>query len=212
MNGRGVPAICLSEDIEAGGYYFMLLHSGCKIHAFSWREVPIHNNVIERVEELATIEKQPKLQNKTPLFEWSPGNKIDDLDEDDETVMGANMNLENEDDDREIDNLDEDEESHDNPIITDDKNEEENKIYEDVTEEDEEIESLDKVNHDFDEEIQEEDETFFENNDNDNETRSIQKAILKTCYTTSLAIAAFSRNHAHLSFPTDVLLYPLVGS
>ena len=81
MKTRSVPGIALSEANDKGGHFFMSLFTGQLIHGFGWQEVPIHDDVIKRVEELAEIEKQPKMADRVPLFEWSPGYEI--LDEQD---------------------------------------------------------------------------------------------------------------------------------
>lgn len=57
MNSRSVPAITLEESNENGGHYFMNLHTGCHIHSYEWTELPIDNNVITRVKELAKNEQ-----------------------------------------------------------------------------------------------------------------------------------------------------------
>ena len=43
-----------------------------------WEELPIDEDVIERVERLAMEENQPMHNDKYPLFEWSPGLVIND--------------------------------------------------------------------------------------------------------------------------------------
>ena len=92
MKSRSVPSIALSEANEKGGHFFMSLYTGQKIHGFGWEELPIHDDVISRVEELAEDEKQPRLLNRVPLFEWAPGYKI--TDEEDENVNPINEETE----------------------------------------------------------------------------------------------------------------------
>ena len=77
MNARDVPDIVRTSN-SAGRNYFMSLHSGKRIHSYQWGELPIGNYVIERVEELAEIEKQPLMHNGIPSFEWAPGMEITD--------------------------------------------------------------------------------------------------------------------------------------
>ena len=77
MRTRGTPAIALSESNNKGGQYFMSLYSGKKIHAYAWEELNPHEDVITRVHELAELEDQPILVDKSPLFEWAPGVTID---------------------------------------------------------------------------------------------------------------------------------------
>ena len=92
MKTQGVPGIALSESNQKGSQYFMSLYTGNKIHAFRWKELPVHDDVINRVEELAEIEKQPKMSNRVPLFEWSPGVEI--VNEDQENIENNNNNIE----------------------------------------------------------------------------------------------------------------------
>lgn len=98
MKSRGVDAISLSEVGLSGGQYFMSLETGAKIHGYEWENLPISDTVIERVHELATIEKQPKIKKGEPMYEWSPGVPIlSDFDEMDinEVEEPQNMNNEN---------------------------------------------------------------------------------------------------------------------
>ena len=50
MKTRSVPGIALSESNVKGGQYFMPLYTGKRIHAFGWKELLIHDDVIQRVE------------------------------------------------------------------------------------------------------------------------------------------------------------------
>ena len=76
MKSRAVPAIGLRRSNNAGCHYFMSLYSGKRIHGYKWKELPIDNYVIARVEELAEDEKQPLIRNGMPIFEWAPGEPI----------------------------------------------------------------------------------------------------------------------------------------
>ena len=76
MRKRGVPAIALKASNDVGGFYFMSLYTGKKIHGYIWNEIPIDDDVISRVEELADKENQPLLIDDHPLFEWAPGRPI----------------------------------------------------------------------------------------------------------------------------------------
>lgn len=76
---RSVAAIALRASNNRGGYYFMSLESGRRIHSFVWRELPIPDYVAKRVEELAESEDAPSLdEDGCPIFEWTPGTMIDD--------------------------------------------------------------------------------------------------------------------------------------
>ena len=102
---RSTGAIALKPSNERGGYYFMSLSTGRRLHCSQWTELPIPDYVIDRVEELARQEKQPVMTNGHPIFEWSPGVPILDEDElegedfeDDELENGSFLyeNTENE--------------------------------------------------------------------------------------------------------------------
>ena len=69
MKGRSVPAIALKASNDWGGFYFMSLLSGKRIHSNNWTELPISDEVINRVHEMASEEQQPELVNGIPLFE-----------------------------------------------------------------------------------------------------------------------------------------------
>ena len=73
MKKRSVPSIALKSSNDVGGYYFMSIYTGKKLHSYVWTELPIDNDVIKRVKELATQEKQPFLLDNHPIFEWEPG-------------------------------------------------------------------------------------------------------------------------------------------
>ena len=81
MTGRGIPAIALKESNNAGGYYFMSLETGEKLHCHRWSEEPIDDYIINRVEELAEAEDQPVMPDGYPIFEWAPGIPMDGDDE-----------------------------------------------------------------------------------------------------------------------------------
>ena len=48
----------------------MSLITGKKLHAFKWVELPINEEVIERINDLAQKEKQHILSNGTIMVEW----------------------------------------------------------------------------------------------------------------------------------------------
>ena len=56
----------------------MSLNTGKMIHSYNWEALPIPDEVVTRVEELAESENQPTLIDSQPIFEWSPGERIDD--------------------------------------------------------------------------------------------------------------------------------------
>ena len=77
MKSRSTPAIALKPTNGWGGYYFMSLLSGKRLHAYHWVEIPITEEVINRVHSLAMDESQPELVDGIPLFEWEDGNEIE---------------------------------------------------------------------------------------------------------------------------------------
>ena len=54
-----------------------------QIYAFVWTELPINDQVVSRLNDLATEKKQPEMIKGYPIFEWIPGIPI--TDKDDET-------------------------------------------------------------------------------------------------------------------------------
>ena len=120
MTERAVPGIALRASNTKGGFYFMSLYTGKRINSYVWEELPISDEVIERVEEIAQQQKQPQLVNGIPIFEWNQNNTvevIEDTEEDDE----QNELIENNNDNNENN----DEEQHDNNNqVTDDEEEE----------------------------------------------------------------------------------------
>ena len=95
MNARSIPAIALNASNEHGGHYFMSLYSGKRIHSYEWRELPIDEEVITRVEELAEEEEAPEMKRGYPIFTWKqrfieePELNTNDAIED---VMGIEIN------------------------------------------------------------------------------------------------------------------------
>lgn len=78
MEARALPCIALKPSNKWGGCYMMSILTGKRIHAYKWTELPISNEVIDKVHELATEENQPELIDKIPLFEWEIGVLISD--------------------------------------------------------------------------------------------------------------------------------------
>jgi hypothetical protein len=105
QSARSVLAIALNPSNEHGGHYFMLLYSGKRLHSYEWKELPIDDDVVNRVEELAITEDAPTMINKYPVFIWARRNL--DL-----------LNIEPDEDDN---NIDSDEDEDDINISDDDK-------------------------------------------------------------------------------------------
>ena len=70
MDARSMPAIALNSSNEHGGHYFMSLYSGKRIHSYEWKELPIDEDVIDRVEELAETEEAPEMKRGYLIFTW----------------------------------------------------------------------------------------------------------------------------------------------
>ena len=51
----------------------MSISTGKQIHVYIWTEIPIIEQVIQRVDKLATREKQPDMTKGYPIFQWSLG-------------------------------------------------------------------------------------------------------------------------------------------
>ena len=66
----------------------MSLKTGKRIHGYKWVELPITDEVIQRIDDMAVDENQPIMETR-PIFEWTPGVPILDVDEDDEDVALA---------------------------------------------------------------------------------------------------------------------------
>ena len=49
MSKRSTPAIALSESNGAGGFYFMSLYSGKRLHSNKWTELPPDEGIIQKV-------------------------------------------------------------------------------------------------------------------------------------------------------------------
>ena len=100
MTERAVPGIALKASNSKGGFYFMSLYTGRRINSYVWEVLPISDEIIERVGEIAKQQKQPKIINGIPIFEWdSRNNNRDDLDNNDqENVQEENDENENEND------------------------------------------------------------------------------------------------------------------
>ena len=58
----------------------MSLATGKQLHAFVQTEISINDQVVYRVNNLATNENQPEITKEYPIFEWSPVIPIKDKD------------------------------------------------------------------------------------------------------------------------------------
>ena len=74
MKSRSVPAIALKLSNEWGGYFFLSLITGKRIHAYAWEELPIDDDVVDRIHQLATEENQAVITATIPYIDWGMGN------------------------------------------------------------------------------------------------------------------------------------------
>ena len=79
---QSVTAIALRRSNESGGFYFMNLYTWKRINAYQWHVLPLHDEIIERVEAMGEEEGQPLMQDGFPIFEWKPGHTAVDDTED----------------------------------------------------------------------------------------------------------------------------------
>ena len=56
----------------------MSLGTGKRIRAYIWMELQINEQLIQRVDDLATKGKHPKMTKRSSIFEWRPGIPIMD--------------------------------------------------------------------------------------------------------------------------------------
>ena len=73
MSKRSTPSIALSESNGAGGFYFMSLYSGKRLHSNKWTELPPDEGIIQKVMDWADAENQPLLSDGSLSFELIPG-------------------------------------------------------------------------------------------------------------------------------------------
>ena len=152
MDARSVPAIALNASNNHGGHYFMSLYSGKRIHSYEWKEVPIDDDVIARVEELAEEEEAPEMKRGYPIFTWKqrllddPDLNVNDVIDDVVPTNNGNNDINNELEiieeipDQEIEIAEQE-----NEIVNDDEPEETNYITDEgsVMEENEENDDID---------------------------------------------------------------------
>jgi hypothetical protein len=74
QSARSVLAIALNPSNKHGGHYFIPLYSSKQLHSCEWKELPIDDDVVNRVEELAGREDAPTMINGYPVFTWAKRN------------------------------------------------------------------------------------------------------------------------------------------
>ena len=80
MVERSVHAIAMHPANENGNVYFMNLENGEKFSSNKWKEIPITDDVIDRVHEIALEQDQPEVIDHELIFEWQPGVPIENID------------------------------------------------------------------------------------------------------------------------------------
>ena len=77
-NARTVGAIALyPSGNQQGGWYFLSLLTGNRIHRYQWKTLPIGEDVIKRVHEIA-IDQGQGLVAANFKYEWQPGTNFED--------------------------------------------------------------------------------------------------------------------------------------
>ena len=72
MKRRSVSAITLNESNDHGGHYFMSIYTGKRLQSYQWIELPIDDEVISQVRDVALEEDANKMTDNDPMFEWEP--------------------------------------------------------------------------------------------------------------------------------------------
>jgi hypothetical protein len=84
MRSRTTGAIALSSTGNSQGHmHFLSLASGKRVTRGKWTVLPMPEEAILRVEQLATIDGQPPLQNSRMIVEWRPDSPFEDDDDPD---------------------------------------------------------------------------------------------------------------------------------
>ena len=82
MKHQSIPAIALRPANDWGGHYFLSLITGKRVLSFSWKEIPIDDDVVSRVHELAEVESQPLMPTGVPYVNWGLSQLSSDNDND----------------------------------------------------------------------------------------------------------------------------------
>jgi hypothetical protein len=84
LRSRTTGAITLTHTGNTqGDYFFMSLITGRRLSRHQWTAIPMNDNAIERVEQMAAAEDQPWIQSTGLLVEWRPHTPFDDDDDPD---------------------------------------------------------------------------------------------------------------------------------
>ena len=82
MLPRTIGAIVLDPKGAHGNYNFLSLETGKRVNGVIRAFLPATDEVIARIDDIGMQQKQAKLNDGRLLFEWSPGNPIDNNDND----------------------------------------------------------------------------------------------------------------------------------
>jgi hypothetical protein len=116
---RRTSAICLRPSNSQGGYYFMNLQTGKKIHGYRFTELAMPQHIIDTVHDLADAEDAPDLdEDGCPFFEWELGAPVNAEDEALPPIPQMHAAPDDTDDDNEDeDDNDDDDNANDDPSI-----------------------------------------------------------------------------------------------
>jgi hypothetical protein len=122
MNARTLGAICLGPSgNEQGGHYFMPLAStGKRIHRHRWTELPMPDNVIDRVNALGRQQGMPRTLTFADRYGFAITNDDQDVDDDHDSEYDSDNVSDGNDDD--FASVDYDEEDYDDDNDDNDAN------------------------------------------------------------------------------------------
>ena len=92
---RMISCIALRPCNKKGGYFFLNLETGKRIHGYDWTELAIPQRVIDRVHDLAIEGNTPELDEEgCPVFEIDVGAPLIDNADEDEDNSNVNNDIE----------------------------------------------------------------------------------------------------------------------
>ena len=93
------------------------MYTGKRLHSYAWEELPVSDEIIERVEEIARQQQQPELVNEILSFEWASTHgvseepdkeeaeiEVNDSENKDSIIEEQNNNTQVTDDEKEVNN------------------------------------------------------------------------------------------------------------
>jgi hypothetical protein len=119
MNARTLGAICLGPSgNEQGGHYFMSISTGKRIHRHWWNELPMPDDVIDRVNQLGRRQNMPRILSFADRYGLAIIDDDDDIDNDHDSTYDSEDDSNGDDDDFNVDDYDDDDDSDANSIDT----------------------------------------------------------------------------------------------